>query len=139
MDLTEAELVHRLSDSKGYVALFSRAFDGGKIDRHNVELALATFQRTITSGEAPFDRWIAGDERAITASAKRGFDIFNGKANCAACHNGPSFTDGSFHDIGTAEKDDFGRGRLFPSSRMLRYAFKTPTLRRRGAPRALYA
>ena len=68
--------------------------------------------------------------------AKRGFDLFNGKANCAACHSGWAFTDASFHDIGSARGDDWGRGRLFPTSVALRYAFKTPTLRdvaRRGA------
>ncbi len=82
-----------------------------------------------------FDRWIMGDETAIGVAAKRGFQIFNGKAHCSACHSGPAFTDGSFHDIGTAKKDDLGRGRLFPTSEKLRYAFKTPTLRdvaRRG-------
>jgi len=81
------------------------------------------------SGEAPFDRWIKGDERAISVAAKRGFDLFNGKGHCAACHSGWSFSDSSFHDIGTARGDDIGRGRLFPTSVQLRYAFKTPTLR----------
>ncbi len=61
--------------------------------------------------------------------------LFNGKANCAACHSGWAFTDSSFHDIGVASDDDIGRGRLFPTSVKLKYAFKTPTLRdvaRRG-------
>jgi cytochrome c peroxidase len=70
-----------------------------------------------------------GDKAAISAAAKRGFQIFNGKAHCSNCHSGPSFTDGSFQDIGTAVDDDIGRGRLFPTSERLRYAFKTPTLR----------
>ena len=98
-------------------------------------MALATFERSIVSTGAPFDRWIDGDETAIDESAKRGFDLFNGKANCAACHSGWAFTDASFHDIGTARNDDIGRGRLFPTSVKLQYAFKTPTLRdvaRRG-------
>ncbi len=47
-------------------------------------------------GRAPFDRWIAGDETAITDAAKRGFDLFNGKAGCAQCHSGWNFTDGRF-------------------------------------------
>ena len=97
--------------------------------RPRIEQALATYQRTIVAGEAPFDRWIMGDDNAIGAQAKRGFALFNGKANCAACHSGPSFTDGSFHDIGTATGDDIGRGQMFPTSVKLRYAFKTPTLR----------
>ena len=81
------------------------------------------------SGDAPFDRWIKGDEHAIDNAAKRGFDLFNGKAHCAACHTGWAFSDSSFHDIGVARGDDIGRGRLFPTSEKLRYAFKTPTLR----------
>ena len=69
-----------------------------------IEFALATFERTIVSKEAPFDRWIDGDETAISDQAKRGFDLFNGKANCAACHSGWAFTDASFHDIGSAAR-----------------------------------
>ena len=81
------------------------------------------------SEDAPFDRWLDGKETAISEAAKRGFDLFNGKANCAACHSGWAFTDASFHDIGSARDNDLGRGSLFPTSVALRYAFKTPTLR----------
>ena len=85
--------------------------------------------RSIHSTQAPFDRWIMGDETAVSTSAKRGFAIFNGKGNCAQCHSGWSFTDGSFHDIGIGKGKDIGRGVFFPTSVKLRYAFKTPTLR----------
>jgi cytochrome c peroxidase len=130
MDLTEQELIERLSAIPGYLVAFKAAFGGeADITRRKVELALATFERTIVSDEAPFDRWIKGDETAIGESAKRGFDLFNGKGNCAACHSGWAFTDASFHDIGSAINDDIGRGRLFPTSVKLQYAFKTPTLR----------
>jgi cytochrome c peroxidase len=135
MNLSEGALVERLSAIPGYVAAFNAAFGEGDINRRKIELALATFERTIVSTEAPFDRWIGGDESAISDAAKRGFDLFNGKGHCASCHSGWSFTDFSFHDIGTAKGDDIGRGRLFPNSVKLRYAFKTPTLRdvaRRG-------
>ena len=135
MNLTEPELIARLSAIPGYIEAFELAFGERAVTRRKIELALATFERTIVAGESPFDRWIMGDETAIGVAAKRGFQIFNGKAHCSACHSGPAFTDGSFHDIGTAKKDDLGRGRLFPTSEKLRYAFKTPTLRdvaRRG-------
>ena len=135
MDLSEQELIDRLSAIPGYVDAFNSAFGEAGITRVKIELALATFERTIVSDEAPFDRWIKGDETAISESAKRGFDLFNGKGNCAACHSGWAFTDASFHDIGSAVNDDIGRGRLFPTSVKLQYAFKTPTLRdvaRRG-------
>ena len=135
MNLPEKTLIDRLSGIPGYVDAFDTAFGKGDITRRKVELALATFERLIVSRDAPFDRWIDGNESAISEAAKRGFDLFNGKANCAACHGGWTFSDASFHDIGTAQNDDIGRGKLFPTSVTLRYAFKTPTLRdvaRRG-------
>lgn len=135
MNLPEKTLLERLSANDGYVSAFDAAFSKGEITMRKVEQALATFERSIVSDEAPFDHWIRGDQTAIGAAAKRGFVLFNGKANCAACHSGWAFTDVSFHDIGVAKNDDIGRGRLFPTSVKLQYAFKTPTLRdvaRRG-------
>jgi cytochrome c peroxidase len=135
MNLPEKTMVERLSAIPGYVDAFDAAFGEGDVTARKMEMALATFERTIVSKDAPFDRWIDGADSAISEAAKRGFDLFNGKANCAACHSGWAFTDASFHDIGSARGDDWGRGRLFPNSVALRYAFKTPTLRdvaRRG-------
>lgn len=124
------DLIADLSAISGYRKAFARAFSGDdKPTRKHVEMALATFERTVVAGEAPFDRWIDGDESAISESAKRGFDIFNGKGQCAECHSGWNFTDGSFHDVGTASGKDIGRARLFPTSTKLRFAFKVPTLR----------
>ena len=129
MNMPEPQLIKRLTAIPGYVAAFRAAFGDGAITKRKIELALATFERSIVSSEAPFDRWIKGDEQAISEEAKRGFDLFNGKANCAACHSGWAFTDWSFHDIGVARESDLGRGKLFPKSIKLRHAFKTPTLR----------
>ncbi len=129
MNMTEKALLERLSAIPGYAEAFDSAFGKGEITRHKIELALATFERSIVSSDAPFDRWIKGNETAIDAPAKRGFDLFVGKAHCVMCHNGWQLTDASFHDIGTATNGDIGRGALFPSSAKLRYAFKTPTLR----------
>jgi cytochrome c peroxidase len=130
MNLPEPSvLIERLGAIPGYVRGFTASFGESGITRRNIELALATYQRTIVANEAPFDRWVKGDETAIDPAAVRGFDLFNGKARCAECHSGPSFTDGSFHDIGTAQGADIGRGRLFPTSVKLQHAFKTPTLR----------
>jgi cytochrome c peroxidase len=128
MNLSEQALIERLGTIPGYRQAFAAAFHDGAISRRNIELALATFERTIVPGTTPFIRWVEGDERAIGAAAKRGFALFNGKARCAKCHEGYAFTNGAFHDIGTARGDDVGRGRLFPNSVQLQYAFKTPTL-----------
>ncbi|WP_096485755.1 cytochrome-c peroxidase [Methylorubrum populi] len=134
MNMPPEEMVRRLSADPTYVAAFAKAFpepapDDGPVTQERIERALATFQRLIVAGPAPFDRWVEGDAHAVGAAAKRGFDLFNGKAHCAACHSGWNFTDGSFHDVGVAKDGAIGRGRFFPNSTSLRHAFKTPTLR----------
>lgn len=129
MHMTEPDAIARLAALPDYRRAFAEAFDGGAITRSHVEAALATYLRSIVSAEAPFDRWVMGDDNAIDDSAKRGFAIFNGKGRCAGCHSGWAFSDGSFHDIGIAREDDIGRGQFFPTSVKLRHAFKTPTLR----------
>ncbi len=113
----------------GYQTLFAAAFPDEKrpVTLENFGKAMATFQRGIISGTAPFDRWIEGDETAISADAKQGFVLFNGKARCANCHAGWRFSDGSYHDIGIADKD-IGRGAEIPDATLL-HAFKTVGLR----------
>ncbi|MFW1063346.1 cytochrome c peroxidase, partial [Vibrio parahaemolyticus] len=83
LNMTEAELIARLSAIPGYVDAFAHAFGDGAITRPRIEQSLATFERSIVAGEAPFDRWIKGDDGAISASAKQGFELFNGKGRCS--------------------------------------------------------
>ena len=108
MNSSEATVLERLHAVPDYISAFAAAFGSADITRRNVELALATFERSIVGEQTPFDRWVEGDETAIGQSAKRGFDIFNGKARCSGCHNGFAFSDGSFHDIGTAKAPTSG-------------------------------
>jgi cytochrome c peroxidase len=122
------EIVDELAAVQGYTSLFNVVFPGEGITIQNIAKAIATYERTIVSGVSPLDLWIAGDEGAISDSAKRGFDLFNGKANCVACHSTWNFTDGSFHDIGLPGEDR-GRGANFENVEQLQFAFKTPTLR----------
>ena len=112
----------------GYRTLFNVVFPERGVSLETIAMAIATYERTVVSGVAPFDRWVAGEEDAISEAAKRGFDLFNGKANCAECHAGWNMTDQSFHDIGLPD-DDIGRGKAFPNNPKLQHAFKTPTLR----------
>jgi len=124
-------LVRKLSRLPGYVAMFEKAYPGEGITDQTIGKAIAAYERTVLSGESPFDRWRRGDPKAVSASAKRGFQLFEGKANCAACHQGFNFTDNGFHNIGlkTIGKDeDLGRFAVRKVG-MLRGAFKTPTLR----------
>lgn len=129
MNMPTATLLKHLQEDPDYRTDFAAAFPDKAITKENVGAALTRFVGSITSSKAPFDRWIEGDEAAIDAPAKRGFVLFNTKGRCAECHAGWAFTDGSFHDIGTATGGDIGRGALFKTSVKLQYAFKTPTLR----------
>lgn len=79
----------------------------------DVAAAIATFERTVLSGDSPFDRFIAGDQAALSEPARRGWELWNGKARCNTCHPfggaTPNFSDNKFHNIGVAAKGrDFG-------------------------------
>ena len=97
-----------------------------------ISRSLASFVRSLLSGDSPFDRFINGDRGALTTEQQAGLQIFRGKANCTACHVGPTFSDERFHNTGVAWRDgrmlDDGR---FEVTRLAadRGAFKTPTLR----------
>jgi cytochrome c peroxidase len=117
----------RIRTAPEYVAKFKAALPGAAINIDTIAQAVATFERALEPSLAPFDRWIAGEETAISDSAKRGFALFAGKATCFVCHGGWRFTDDKFHDIGTTTTDQ-GRGREVKDD-ALKFAFKTPTLR----------
>jgi cytochrome c peroxidase len=110
------------------VAKFNAALPGATVDVDAIAKAIAAYERTIEPGVAPFDRWIEGDESAVSESAKRGFVLFNGKARCSLCHSGWRFTNDTFQDIGVSTRD-LGRGREAKDEPLMQYAFKTPTLR----------
>lgn len=131
---TRRNLLKTLRAQPEYVAAFEKAYPGIGITRSTVERSLAMYQRTIVSRNSPFDRWVAGDEKAVSANVKRGYLLFVNpdKGNCAICHQPPSFTDNGFHNIGLAsygsKNPDQGRykQRKVP---VARGAFKTPQLR----------
>ena len=90
-----------------YTARFKQVFnkEGEQITMKEVQQAIASFERTIVSGDSPFDRWhYSGDEKALTEQAKRGFNVFLTKGRCVSCHTMEqeyaTFTDNRFHNIG---------------------------------------
>ena len=87
-----------------YVAMFDAAFpDFPEEERYSVEtagLAIAAYERTIMSTEAPFQKWLRGEHHAMTQQQKDGAMVFFGAAKCGTCHNGPGLTDGGFHALG---------------------------------------
>jgi cytochrome c peroxidase len=91
----------------------------------NLEIAIDAYLRQLVSLDSPFDRWIDGDDSAISDSAKRGFVIFVGKGTCISCHSGPAFSDYWVHDTGVGSAD-VGLGSADPD---FMGAFATQSLR----------
>lgn len=91
---------------------------------NDLSKALASYVRSILSGDSPYDRFVNGDRTSLSAEQQAGLQIFRGKGNCTACHGGPNFTDERLHNTGVAWRDghlsDTGGGNG---------TFKTPTLR----------
>ncbi len=130
MDLPLEEAVKKLNGIKGYRKQFRSVF-GTDATPETLAKAIASFERTVLSGDAPFDRFKAGDKSALSESAARGMKVFFNKANCSACHSGSNFTDGAFHNLGvgiTGATPDLGR---FSETKLPgdRGSFKTPSLR----------
>jgi cytochrome c peroxidase len=128
LGLSTSELIARLGESPAYERAFEEAF-GGPPSPDDVARALASFLRTLRSGEAPVDRFLHGDTEALSEEARRGFRLFVGRANCGVCHLAPLFTDHRFHNTGVSwGSDDLGRIAV-TGEETDRGAFKTPSLR----------
>jgi len=140
MNQSHDVMVAKIGKMTEYQAAFDKAFGPGPITVEKVEMAIASFERTMVSGNSPFDRYqYGGDKTALSAAAIRGLAIFRDKAkgNCATCHTIEDkyalFTDGKFHNIGVGvdangELKDQGR---YDQTHLEgdRGAFRTPTLR----------
>lgn len=126
------EIVRRLRNIKGYREGFKKAFGTEEFTIEHVAEAISSFERTVVSGNSPFDKFESGgDEKAISDSAKRGLDIFRDKGRCSECHAGFNFTDERFHNTGIGmdkPNPDLGRYEITKKEED-KGAFKTPTLR----------
>jgi len=123
--------VERLKTVPGYVQRFEKVFGTPDFNIDHVAMAIATFERTVLSGNSPFDKFKAGDKKAMTESQVRGMSVFFEKAQCDRCHIGFNFTDGSYENIGIGmdkPNPDLGRY-LVTKNEEHKGAFKTPTLR----------
>ena len=128
MNMPIDQLMDRLTSVPEYKPLFDTAFPNQGIKVKTLAAAIATYERLVVSERAPFDAWIDGNEKAISDEAKRGFALFNGKAQCSSCHEGWNFTNEGFQDIGLPS-DDVGRGKFVAGVIKMQHAFKTPSLR----------
>ncbi len=112
MDVDLAQLAAKINSISGYRPYFASAFRLSDSERQSASLArtaaaLEVFVSSIVSAPTEFDRWIEGDETAISESAQNGFRLFNGKAGCANCHNSWRFSDGQIYNTGlTSQCED---------------------------------
>ena len=124
----------RLKGDPIYAEQFKTAFPpDGAINEDHIAKAIASFERTVLSGNSPYDRFIAGDKNAMSESAQRGYAIFKDekKGNCVTCHVTFNFTDENYNNLGVGMKGktpDLGH---YAVSKLEGHkgAFKTPTLR----------
>ncbi|MCZ2113724.1 MAG: right-handed parallel beta-helix repeat-containing protein [Anaerolineae bacterium] len=124
-----AAMAAELAAMPEYVNLFDAAFGGGaaSVTPENTLRALAAFQRSLISDDAPFDRYAAGEFEALTAQQRRGLALFrSGALRCFECHGAPTFASDTFRVVGVPS-DDPGRAGVTDDG--VFGAFKVPTLR----------
>ncbi len=149
---THAQIIERLRKIPGYREQFMKVF-GTDVNMDGFAKAIASFERTVLSGNSKYDQYVTGDFKALSESAKRGMILFGlrldmedeyepegvvlKKANCTSCHIGTNFSDDQFHNLGVgADKNgklaDLGRWGAEPvgaKNVASIGAFKTPTVR----------
>jgi cytochrome c peroxidase len=131
MGNTHYTIVDNLKRIPGYRALFANVFATEDFTIDHVARAITTFERTVMSGNSPYDRYKAGRKNALSPSQVRGMDVFLNKAKCDACHEGVNFTSNSYANLGVGiDKPDPDLGRYAVTRDPRDWGvFKTPTLR----------
>jgi cytochrome c peroxidase len=137
MNITKQNAVEQLKSIPGYVDAFKKAFpaEADPIVYDNIGRAIAVFEATLITPDAPFDRWLKGDDKALSEDQKRGLKIFVDKG-CSNCHNGINIGGGMYARFGVVQNpgseflppDDWGR---FAITKTVsdKYVFKVPALR----------
>jgi len=126
MNATPEMVIKRLKAIPEYVELFKKAFPGeaDPVNFDNVAKAIAAFERTLNTPNSPFQRYLLGEENALTKEQKEGMRLFV-KYGCTACHNGPVLSDGNFHKF--KWNDDLGRYKVTKNPAD-KYKFRTAQL-----------
>ena len=123
------EIAAKINALQDYKTQFQKVFQSDATP-DNMMKAISAYERTIIGGNTPWDRYRAGDKKALSASAERGWNIFQ-SIKCNNCHDGILFTDQQYHNIGIGmdqKEPDPGRGKVTNKPEDTG-AFKTPTLR----------
>ncbi len=136
MGFTHDACVACLEGIPAYVDAFRAVFGTPYITIEQVGQAIAAYERTVVTTDSRFDRYAKGDNTALTRLEREGLEVFNGKGHCTACHWGPNFSDGRFHNLGVPQTgplaSDDGRYAVTKNPKD-KGAFKTPTARDAGA------
>jgi len=124
-------VAERLRGIAGYRALFAKVYGAGDVNIDQAAKAIATFERTVLSGNSPYDRYKNGDKKTMTPNQVRGMAVFFDKAKCDSCHEGVNFTLNAYANIGVGtDKPEPDTGRYAVTKDPADWgAFKTPTLR----------
>ncbi|MBI2945142.1 MAG: c-type cytochrome [Candidatus Wallbacteria bacterium] len=134
MGNTHEGVVKLVGANANYKYFFRKAYGDETVTLPRITQAIADYERTRMSGNSPWDRYKAGDAKAVGEDVKLGEELFFGKANCTRCHVGVAFTDSRFHNLGIGwdegkkEFSDKGRNAVSKKDEDLG-AFKTPGLR----------
>lgn len=138
MDQSHDACITKLRGIAGYRQLFAKVFGTEQFTIDHVAKAIATFERTVLSGNSPYDKYKAGNKAAMSAEQVRGMDVYFNKAKCDQCHEGINFTSNAYHNLGVGtDKPNPDEGRSAVTKNAADWgAFKTPTLRdiARSAP-----
>jgi cytochrome c peroxidase len=131
MDLPVEKALLRLKNNKKYNDYFEKLFNS-EPTRSNLASAIAAYERTLETNNSPFDEWkFSGDSNAVDEEVKKGFTLFNGKAQCIKCHFGADLTANEFRNIGLFNGqtlNDSGRA-LISGAKDDLGKFKTASLR----------
>jgi cytochrome c peroxidase len=115
-----------------YVDHFEAVFGSRTVDIDRITQAIAAFEETLVTPNSRFDRWLLGDDGALTAAEREGYRLFKA-SGCIACHNGPAAGGTSFRKMGVVEPyrtDNPAQGRVAVTGRDAdRFNFKVPTIR----------
>ncbi len=110
-------MIETMKTDDSYVAAFQKAFGDGAVTAGRVAKALGSYERTLVFDDSPLDRYMDGDTGALGDAARRGLELFVGKANCIACHNGPNLTDNAFYNLGVPDARVVGNPEILASIR----------------------
>lgn len=132
MGFTHALAVDVLQSIPGYVSEFKTVYGSARIDIEKITDAIAAFEETLVTPNSPFDKWLLGDDKALTKDELAGYKLFK-DSGCVACHNGPAAGGTSFQKMGVVEpykstSDTEGRAAVTGKDED-RFNFKVPTLR----------